>query len=74
MRELIETICYKYLPTDWIDEDLISEIHFRIDSLPNPEAHIKACVDYIIDMGNGNQTGIDLLINEQDDCNIWNYM
>ena len=74
MKDLIETICLKYLPSEWIDGDLINEIKFRIDSLDNPEAHIKACIDYILDMGDGDQIGIDLLINEQDDCNIWDYM
>lgn len=77
MKELIENMCYKYLPRKWFDEgieDIVDEIHFRIEGLNNPEKHIKACIDYMLDMGNGDPIGIDLLVNEKDDCMIWNYM
>ena len=77
MKDIIREMIWKYLPHKWFDEgmeDLVDEIHFRIDELENPEAHIKACIDYILDMGNGDPIGIDLLINEMDDCNILEYV
>lgn len=77
MKNLIRNMCYKYLPRKWFDEgieDIVDEISFKIDGLDEPEKHIKACIDYILDMGDGDPIGIDLLINEHDDCNIWNYM
>ena len=77
MKNLIEKMCHEYLPTKWFDdgiEDIIDEIYFRIDGLDEPEKHIKACIDYMLDMGDGYPIGFDLLVNETDDCMIWNYI
>ncbi len=77
MKEIIREMVWKYLPHKWFDEgieDIVDEIKFRIDGLEGPEKHIKACIDYMLDMGDGDPIGIDLLINEQNDCNIWNYV
>ena len=76
MDDLIREMIWNKLPHKWFDEgieDLVYEIRFRIDELENPENHIKACINYILDKGKGDPIGIDLLINEEDDCKIWDY-
>lgn len=76
MKDKIREMIWKYLPHRWFDvgmEDLVTEIHFRIEDLEEPEKHIKACIDYILEKGNGDPIGIDMLINEEDDGNIWEY-
>ena len=76
MKDKIRETIWEYLPHRWFDvgmEDLVTEIHFRIEDLEEPEKHIKACIDYILKEGNGDPIGIDMLINEEDDRNIWEY-
>lgn len=75
----IKMILREYLPAgtdeNLIDADFIDEIKLRIDGLDRPRERIKACVDYILDYGDGDVgTGFGLLINELDDDNIWCYM
>jgi hypothetical protein len=75
----IREIVVEMIPDDWIVingdiEDIVDEIHFRIDGLDNFEARTKACMNYILQEGEGDKIGIDLLINEMDDCRIWDYL
>jgi len=51
-------------------EKLFREIHFRCSDLEKDDVteNILACLDYIKD------NGLDALINEMDDCNIWSYI
>lgn len=79
LSDIIIEITNKYLPQKWMSDEnftekLFDEIYFRIEGLTNPEKHIKACIDYIISEGNGKKIGIDMLINETDDCKIWDYI
>ena len=72
------------LPRHWKDEgieDIVDEICFRIESLEfgNPdfipeEKYAMACINYMLKEGDGDPIGIDLLINEMDDCRIWDYI
>ena len=83
-KEIIRDVIHKRFPRKWKDEgieDVVDEICFRIsdlefediDFIPE-EKYSNACIDYIFDMGKGDVIGIDLLINEHDDCNIWDYL
>lgn len=51
-------------------EKLFHEIYFRCSDLEKDDVseNIVACLDYIKDKG------LDALINEMDDCAIWNYI
>lgn len=72
------------IPTTWSHEslnDLVDEICFRLTDMEFenvdfvPEVRYSmACIDYVMEMGDGNPIGIDLLINESDDCIIWDYL
>ena len=77
LRDLIREMI-KVLPDNFFYDnlvmDIVEEIHFRVKGLDEPEKHIKACIDYMLDRGNGNPIGFDLLVNEEDDCKIWDYM
>lgn len=77
MRELIKEMI-KILPDTFFYDnlvmDIVEEIHFRIENLPDPEKHIKACINYMIDKGSGEPIGFDLLVDEDDDCVIWDYI
>lgn len=77
-NKMIIEMIHKYLP-NWCGNDddiknLYDEIHFRVDEIEDPATHIKACIDYALNKGNGNPIGIAFLINENDDCNIWEYI
>lgn len=83
-KDIIRDVIHKRFPRKWKDEgieDVVDEICFRIESLElenidfiPEEKYSNACIDYIFDMGDGDVIGIDLLINEEDDCNIWDYL
>lgn len=51
-------------------EELFREIYFRCSDLEVDDisVNIIACLDYV------KEHGLDALINEMDDCNIWNYI
>lgn len=51
-------------------ERLFREIHFRCSDLEKEDIteNIVACLDYVKDKG------LDALINEMDDCEIWDYI
>ena len=51
-------------------EKLFREIYFRCSDLEKDDVseNIVACLNYIKDHG------LDALINEMDDCNIWAYI
>lgn len=51
-------------------EELFHEVYFRCSDLEVDDisVNIVACLDYIKDKG------LDALINEMDDCNIWSYI
>lgn len=76
-KKEIESVLRKNLPESWanaIDCDMVNEVHFRIDGLEKPYKHIMACIRYMLDYGDGDPIGLDYLINETDDCNIWDYV
>lgn len=83
-KAIIRDIINKRFPRKWKDEgieDVVDEICFRIESLEfenidfiPEEKYSNACIDYIFDMDKGDVIGIDLLINETDDCVIWDYL
>lgn len=83
-KDIIRDIINERFPRKWKDEgieDVVDEICFRmsdlefenVDFIPE-ERFSNACIDYIFDMGDGDVIGIDLLINEEDDCIIWDYL
>lgn len=77
LRDLIAEMI-KVLPDNFFYDnlvmDIVEEIYFRVEGVDEPEKHIKACIDYMLDMGDGDPIGFDLLVNETDDCLIWNYI
>ena len=51
-------------------ESLFKEIYFRCSDLEKDDIteNIVACLDYV------KHNGLTALINEMDDCNIWDYI
>ena len=82
--DIIRQKIHEMIPRHWKDEgieDIVDEICFRIESLEfdNPdfipeEKYSMACINYMLKEGDGDPVGIDLLINEMDDCRIWDYL
>lgn len=81
---IIRQKIHEKLPSCWGNErteEIVDEICFRIESLEfdNPdfipeEKYAMACINYILEEGDGDPVGIDLLIKEIDDCKIWDYL
>lgn len=82
--DIIRDVVIKRFPIKWGNEcieDVVDEIRFRISDMVfeninyiPEERYSNACIDYIFDRGCGDIIGIDLLINEEDDCEIWDYL
>lgn len=68
MDGLIKALCKEHEVE--YSERLFKEIHFRCSDLEVDDISINivACLDYIKDKG------LDALINEMDDCEIWEYI
>ena len=73
IREMIKVLPDNFFYDDW-EMEIVEEIYRRVKGLDEPEKHIKACIDYMLDMGDGDPIGFDLLLNEEDDCVIWGYI
>lgn len=68
MDSLIKELC-KENGVEY-SEELFREIYFRCSDLEKEDIteNIVACLDYVKDKG------LDALINEMDDCEIWEYI
>ena len=66
--EFVREALYKYFSSESFGEELVKEISYRVDGLENREKGVVACILYILDKGLNN------LINEEDDCKIWDYL